>query len=123
MSYGWTPKSQTQILIATDLVETDEPTYDELLLHAAFCTFAAYVEEGEHDLTPTVAREVEELYRWWKEERPKRSAPLDGIEIPEKLNEEFIHKCAETICLEDEWGKEDDEMLMRLVKIRKHFWS
>ena len=57
------------------------------------------------------AREIIELYRWWKEIRPNRKNPWDE------------EKPLESVRMENEQEDEDTEMLVRLVKIRGALWT
>jgi hypothetical protein len=88
------------------------------------------------------AEEILALYKWWKEVRPLRGNPYDIsgwsawcdrkregsllIFAEDKTEEER----AETSRLldvlrkiEEDYDNEDEEMLIRLVKIRKHLWT
>ena len=102
------------------------------------------------DEAPPEAVEIKALYSWWKESYLKRETPLD--QLPDELRpkafstwkknpdgglsfgpEERTHEeleypaytkaFDETCALENKWEKEDDEMLMRLVKIRPYLWT
>lgn len=55
------------------------------------------------------AKEVKELYLWWKEGRDKRENPWNGKEYSFEIEEKN--------------NKEDTEMLVRLVKIRGSLWT
>lgn len=99
-----------------------------------------------HQLTDQAiaAREILELYTWWTETRPNRLDPYvdsgwsavlqkerelgdgelfwDGPSDPDLARErEMAH--ARLMKLEEYYQKEDDEMLVRLVKIRHHLWT
>lgn len=88
------------------------------------------------------ARETLELYNWWKYDRPARPDPYDesgwhdicdrrrqsdgdflgGDETPAERKEttkslKIIDK------LEKQYDQEDEEMLIRLIKIRKSLWT
>ena len=89
------------------------------------------------------AREQLALYRWWKETRPNRPDPYDAsgwtaiceegraqgysifssstqpAEYKQRLSAAnvILHK------LEEDYEREDEEMLMRLLKIRKSLWT
>ena len=85
------------------------------------------------------ARETLKLYKWWVEERPSRK-DLDahtyskqGLGILASLDDDF-NKDAEDFKahheimeqqnkLEEEWKNEDNEMLIRLVRIRHSLWT
>ena len=92
------------------------------------------------ELTPQAlaAIEIMELYNWWKNIRPNREDPYilanweDAFPSSESLfsikfdGEDRIKKdralkiVRET---EDQYLKEDDEMLIRLVKVRHYMWT
>jgi len=83
------------------------------------------LDEGEdtsHD------EEILALYKWWKEERPSRKDPNEIIpdkiifDLPDGEREEMIKILEEARRIEDGYDREDEEMLIRLVKIRKHLW-
>ena len=91
------------------------------------------------------AKEQFELYHWWKHVRPTRPDPYDesgystyfkkleevhgddffvGIEeqTPEMVEES--RKCSKTCHeIEEAYEKEDEEMLIRLIKIRRSLWT
>jgi hypothetical protein len=89
------------------------------------------------------AQEILDLYTWWTEDRPKRPDPHeasgwsawcarrreeegDDIFIEERTEEgrkksheilDILHK------IEAEQEKEDEEMMIRLIKVRKSLWT
>lgn len=91
-----------------------------------------------------IAKEILALYKWWKEIYLTRPDPLDAsgwsaycdmhyanddkifndsIEPTEetiKIGDVAFHKLHE---IEDNYDKENEEMLIRLIKIRKHLWT
>lgn len=90
------------------------------------------------------AREVLELYHWWKNVRPNREDPYDKSgwsDLCEQRREKYpdvIMSCElETeeeseesrISLEnlrkieEDYDREDEEMLIRLIKIRRSLWT
>lgn len=81
------------------------------------------------------ARETLKLYKWWVEERPTRvpveichpSADLFDIFNPSfRLTKEYkvYRKGIERSHKQrDKWDKEDDAMLVRLMKIRRGLWT
>jgi hypothetical protein len=91
------------------------------------------------DRQAIAARETRELYDWWVNKRPNRKK----IEVPHYtdqglgdlsvLDEEFDHsaedykKTKEAMDaqseLDEQWKNEDDEMLIRLIKIRHDLWT
>jgi hypothetical protein len=89
------------------------------------------------------AKELLELYRWWKYERPKRPDPMDAsgwsdyceqrrakghdfLDFQDKTPEEAevsriaLDKSQE---IENAYNKEDEEMLIRVIKIRQGLWT
>ena len=104
-------------------------------------------EDKKHEAVPThqaeTAKEIEILYRWWKYERPQRPDPYDvsgwsaicerrRVKYPDEILPEdetkkekaeskksldALHK------LEAEYEKEDEEMMIRLIKIRQGLWT
>lgn len=83
-----------------DLVEKTDPKYGTLTGQAL------------------AAKETLALYNWWKFERPNRRDPMEENEDgDEKKDSERIWK------IEDAYRKEDESMLIRLIKIRKYLWT
>jgi hypothetical protein len=94
------------------------------------------------DAQAITAREKFSLYQWWTEIRPKRPDPHDAsgwtdivTEIETKYGSIFsrnispdlakrkgeaLDKCVE---IELEYDKEDEEMIRRLINIRKSLWT
>ena len=89
------------------------------------------------------AKELLELYNWWKFDRPSRPDPMDesgwtaycemrrekGIDFldfedktPEEaaLSKAALDKSQE---IENQYDQEDEEMLIRLIKIRRSLWT
>jgi hypothetical protein len=89
------------------------------------------------------AREIWELYHWWKEVRPNRPDPHDAGGWSEYCDsrrqagkhmldmrhdsEEEEQRCRTALDLshkiEQEYDQEDEDMLIRLVKIRRSLWT
>ena len=93
------------------------------------------------------AKEIYDLYMWWTEERPKRPEPMDVsgwsayceskwnrkqsifdrddfdemLEPDEKVDTSAM--LDQMNKLEAEYEKEDEEMLIRLIKIRNALWT
>ena len=87
------------------------------------------------------AQDLLELYRWWKEVRPNRVDPYDasgwtaycatkrsnGNDIFDTFDEvdpidtKPMHETMRK--LEEQYEVEDNEMLIRLIKLRKHMWT
>ena len=82
------------------------------------------------------AREILALYKWWTIERTGRitvevrrpvvDKPMDLLSPKMKLSPEYKRYRADMSKYhkqEEKWEKEDDKMLLRLIKIRKGLWS
>lgn len=90
------------------------------------------------------AKEVKELYLWWKDIRPNRIDPFEKYakeldEIPKVSFDKESHKIVDNKTakekknmkkiynsiakLEQQYDKEDEQMLIRLIKIRKTLWT
>lgn len=104
-------------------------------------------EDKKHEAVPTAqaeaAKEIEILYRWWKYERPLRPDPYEvsgwsdicdrrRVKYPDEILPEddtkdekaeskkaldMIHE------LEEKYESEDEEMMIRLIKIRQSLWT
>lgn len=104
-------------------------------------------EDEKHLAEPTyqakAAKEIIELYTWWKEVYPNRPDPHDAggwtaycemrrnhgydfFDMEDKSSEEAeqcrtaLNKSQE---IEDAYNKEDEEMMIRLIKIRQSLWT
>jgi len=136
-------------LIRTGLPKTSWCDKDYLMLYGMMSLLVDYVEKEEcfenldWDCTPdhkNAANEIKEIYDWWKnykireeqissqldtwhDEFSKRSG--DGIgkfnnskaSDKEDIESEKLHK------MEADLFKEEDEMLIRLIKIRHYLWT
>ena len=83
------------------------------------------------------AKEIKELYLWWVDKRPKRKDPwdheglkalpeitLDMIGADDDVNHDDRMKCYKEIEeMEEAHHKEDEDMLIRLIKIRRGLWT
>lgn len=103
-------------------------------------------EEEKHKAKPThqakTAKEVLKLYHWWKEVRPTRPDPHDASgwtdwcdrrretsdhfldmednEEDRKETTKILDLCRE---IEENCEKEDEKMMIRLIKIRRGLWT
>jgi len=70
------------------------------------------------------AKEIIELYNWWKN-RPNRPDPFDlyNEEIDKRNKKERIARYKKINKIESDYEKEDEKMLIKLIKIRKSLWS
>jgi hypothetical protein len=104
-------------------------------------------EDKKHEAELThqalAAREILELYHWWKEVYPKRLDPydssgwsaicerqrkegrdlLDMEDRNETEREERNNSLDLLRKIEEEYEKEDEEMMIRLIKIRQSLWT
>lgn len=117
---------------------------DYRMLHACFQLLVDYVEnerpfeiiDWDHDdESRQIAQEIKELYYWWKNEYPMRREPIHDIDeslVPPltvvcrgDLTEypAWEEACKKTQELEERWDREDDENLIRLMKIRPYLWT
>jgi hypothetical protein len=70
-------------------------------------------DDGSPSRQALAAREVERLYRWWVDERPKRIDPYyDRSGSVERI-----------YALEKSYEAEDTEMLIALVRLRGCLWT
>lgn len=115
MIHRWHPKHQYNVVRIKSL----EPGYydpDIRMLHACFDMYVEWFryntieaelmnKESIDGNNPGMWDEMMELYKWWTVEKPER----DRAEfITWESNEEHEEK--------------EDEMLIRLMKIRRHIW-
>jgi hypothetical protein len=95
-------------------------------------------EEMSHQ--SEAARELKEIYLWWKHQRPQRPDPYEasgwrtkfhnqkgrGIrEIFDDTEEAKQEKLQMLQCIEDmetQYQNEDQEMLVRVVKLQRRLW-
>lgn len=98
----------------------------------------------ENERVPTQAadaREVAKLYIWWKDVRPNRIDPMDvsgwseycklkrdeqgkrRFVSPKEDREKTNAMLSMMSKVESDYDAEDEEMLIRLVKIRKYMWT
>jgi len=89
------------------------------------------------------AREILELYRWWTEVYPNRPDPHDAggwsdycakfrdegrdfLDFEDRPDEERAASSSAldaTQAIEDKYKKEDEEMMIRLIRIRESLWT
>ena len=100
-------------------------------------------EYGKPTQQAIAAKEILELYRWWKIERPKRPDPMEAsgwsaycdmrrnrgddlLDFEDRTPEEAemsktaLQKSQE---MEEAYEKEDEEMMIRLIKVRQSLWT
>jgi hypothetical protein len=72
------------------------------------------------------AKKILELYRWWLA-RPSRTDPMKASgwsEVYESKDERKRSMASKRLQeIEDEYDREDEKMLVRLIKLRKSLWT
>lgn len=137
--YGWTDRDHAMYLacfkILVDFVEKESPKIgDETDTIESYKDSDRDWFDGEEEgIRACIARhkEIRALYSWWKVERKK-----EHEEVSKLMNEfdyEFSSKgvqCTGSFKARDEWHRrtdeleeKDEEMLMRLMKIRRSLWT
>jgi len=136
---------------------TDDSAYSKLSwFQKKFCRFRspqdgiAYlnweINESQLEHQTKSAKEILELYTWWKVTRPNRPDPYieagyDEVFKDKNLSEHFIREegsntytmkpftkkesavFEKVTKIENKYEKEDEKMLIRLMKIRKSLWT
>lgn len=81
------------------------------------------------------AREISKLYKWWVEDRPARKEieirSLRDITSDDLFSDvtghpeysDYLIEIDQLHKQEESWHNEDEEMLIRLIKIRRGLWS
>jgi hypothetical protein len=104
-------------------------------------------DDKKHLAEPTYqaikAREILELYRWWTEVYPNRPDPYDAggwsnyceqrrlagqdmLDFEDRTDQEreaSSRALDATQAIEDKYNQEDEEMMIRLIKIRQSLWT
>lgn len=75
----------------------------------------------EEELQAKSAKEIKELYLWWKDVRPARPNPWNVAK--DVWGEKDAQKYVWLDAMEQAQYDEDTEMLIRLIKIRKALWT
>ena len=126
---------------------------DELLLHAAFQLLVDFIEkehpdkmtDWSFDQTHRQAwKDIIKLYKWWKHKRPNRKNPIEDKNIrrppfvtrkvlskqyceivppDRKKYSDYYRALKKQIKLEDNWYREDELMLHKLIEVRKYLWT
>ncbi len=98
---------------------------------------------GKPTYQAIAAREIKELYLWWKEVYPNRPDPMDAsgwsaycdmrrekgydlLDFEDKtIEEEEMSKTAleKSHEIEEAYDREDEEMMIRLIRVRKSLWT
>lgn len=112
------------------------------------CTNEDFLEDDKKHLAePTYqainAREILELYKWWTEVYPNRPDPHDAggwsdyceqrrlagqdmLDFEDRTDEEreaSSRALSATQAIEDKYNQEDEEMMIRLIRIRQSLWT
>jgi len=83
------------------------------------------------------ATETKKLYLWWVNDRPNRKDPWGSIELDHKPSKSMydaftgtdeekaarIVRGKKRMAMEEKYNSEDDEMLIRLIRVRQDLWS
>lgn len=84
-------------------------------------------EEGYGESTSQAkhATEVKTLYLWWARDRPNRPDPYaDWTDVYESLSQEDKSTLAMKVHeIEEAQHQEDEDMLIRLMKVRRGLWT
>jgi len=89
---------------------------NDRILHGCFNEFCIYVDKCRKYIQ--VEEELNELYNWWKENYLKRDEPWQTI-----TKETHGHRYYEVIQdVEKKRWEEEQEMLIRLIKVRDKLW-
>lgn len=99
--------------------------------------WAAGLEENNQPTDQALgAKEILDLYRWWKDRRPQRRDPMEvsgwsklcehsdgspGLHgVPRDIKDASMKVMNE---LEGKYNREDEQMMIRLIKVRRHLWT
>jgi len=98
---------------------------DEILLHAVFQTLVDFMEKEHVEAIAWDAdepqrkawAELTDIYKWWKEVRPKRVNPPDDAKLglQEMVDEYYQYE-------QRSWD-EDQNNLHRLINVRHFMWT
>lgn len=140
--HTFVPKHQYHI-IRTSL----EPNYydpDTRILYATMDMVKEFVDITQHTIEwednehhAAVWKELQIVYGWWTDKYPTREEELpdfpdvDNVKILGEHSEE--HKDDADVIewrrvadlhhkIEEEWDREEEEMLIRVMKLRKYLW-
>lgn len=103
---------------------------DYLLIHSMFQVLNDYVDKEkpfetifwDHDEGHiNAAKEIKALLHWWNYLRPCRKEHY--MMVPIQYSDILNRACGEHSKAEKIWEKEDEEMMIRLIKIRRFLWT
>ena len=79
------------------------------------------------------SRKIKKLYEWWKYKRPNRLSPMeksgwdkiyDSMELNDFQTPKNAHKYyMKLVKIEEAYEQEDEDMMVELIKIRRHLWT
>jgi hypothetical protein len=96
-----------------------------LMLYANFALLKGFVEQesgliawDSDESYMAIKKEIDELYLWWTVGRPNNHNALADMY-------KDLKRCdlQDTAKIRDDLDKKDDEMLLRLIKMRGYLWS
>jgi len=107
---------------------------DEILMIACFTVLRRFIEKEKPHVTIVVKdhnraewREIFFLYRWWTRYRKQRKPipyPGDHKDISLFAANSLVDTWAAlSNQQDDDWHKEDQEMLHRLINVRRYMWT
>jgi hypothetical protein len=86
-------------------------------------------DDGTEHPQAKAGKEILHLYDWWKFTRPKRVDPYISTGFSDMSSKDHIWTPEQTVAsaqideIEAEYEQEDEEMMIRLIKIRGALWS
>ena len=98
---------------------------DAQLRFAMFNILRNFVEKeikGDYYLignTPEVQNEIKAIYDWWTTKRPQDIHRLDSMSFESRTDESI----KAMMSLEEELVQEEEDMMIRLIKIRGYLWT
>lgn len=120
--WGWIDRDHAMLLacfkLLRDYVEKEDPRVGLVEVRSSACTAGGCTSLGDNPIADDTfahvhrsqldaAREVRALYDWWTIDRPRELEAIDPADW-------HTRQLAES---------KDDEMLMRLMKVRRYLWT
>jgi hypothetical protein len=81
------------------------------------------------------SRKIKKLYEWWKYQRPNRLSPMeksgwnkiyDTMELnnfKDKAPKNAHRNYMKLVKIEEAYDQEDEDMMVELIKLRRHLWT
>ena len=81
------------------------------------------------------SRKIKKLYEWWKYQRPNRLSPMeksgwnkiyDTMELnnlKDKAPKNAHRNYMKLVKIEEAYDQEDEDMIVELIKLRRHLWT